>query len=167
MIGDPKIPRWRRVIQKLAATGWASWFLSRTLRHLDRPFLHLSHNRVSLTSLLTGLPVVVLTSTGAKSGLPRITPLVGIPDGDSVVLVASNFGSDSHPSWYYNLHAHPQATLTVEGRTGTYFAREAVGDEREHYWSKAVELYRGFESYRQRSSGRVIPILILSPMLVE
>jgi deazaflavin-dependent oxidoreductase (nitroreductase family) len=92
---------------------------------------------------------------------------VGIPEGDSIVLVASNFGSQTHPAWYYNLRAHPQATLAVNGRSGTYLAREAAGVERERYWNRAVELYRGFDAYRLRASGRTIPIMILSPMLVE
>jgi deazaflavin-dependent oxidoreductase (nitroreductase family) len=150
-------------VQKLAAARWASWFLSRTLRLIDALFLRMSQNRVSLTSYLTGLPVVVVTTVGSKSGLERTTPLVGIPDGQSVILVASNFGSQSHPAWYYNLRARPQARLELDGEAREFIAREPSAEEYERCWRKAVELYAGFEAYRQRAGKRRIPILVLSP----
>lgn len=163
MIPGPMPTPWCRMVQRLAATRWATWLLSRTLRLIDTPILKVSRNRASLTSFLTGLPVVVLTTTGARSGLERTTPLVGVPDDRSVILVASNFGSSSHPAWYHNLHARPEARLEIDGEAGEFIAREASGEEYERCWRKAVELYSGFEAYRKKAGGRRIPIVILSP----
>jgi deazaflavin-dependent oxidoreductase (nitroreductase family) len=78
------------------------------LHHLDRPVLRLSRGRYSLTRLLAGLPVVTVTTIGAKSGQPRSLPLVALPDGEHVILIASNYGQKHHPAWYYNLRAHPE-----------------------------------------------------------
>lgn len=166
MIPNPIPNPWRRMVQKLAATRWATWILSRILKVIDTPFLRASRNRVSLTSFLTGLPVVVLTTTGAKSGLERTTPLVGIPDGRSVILVASNFGSPFHPAWYYNLRARPEGWLEFNGEAREFIAREASGEDYERCWRKAVELYSGFETYRKRAGRRRIPIVILSPKFI-
>jgi deazaflavin-dependent oxidoreductase (nitroreductase family) len=151
------------LIKHLASTRLASWLLSHSLHRLDRFFLRLSHNRFTLTSWLTGVPVVVLTTTGAKSGRPRTVPLLGIHDGDRVILVASNWGRPQHPAWYYNLKANPQARLSFNGHAAAYRAREASPQEREKFWAQAVTLYVGWQAYRQRAKNRKIPILILSP----
>src|SRR5512143_1195888 len=120
----------QRALHTITRTKIGSWFFARTLHHLDRPVLRLSHGRYSLTSVLAGLPVVAVTTIGAKSGQPRTLPLVAIPDGENVILIASNFGQQQHPAWYYNLQAHPEVRLTYEGKTVTYLARETDGDER-------------------------------------
>ena len=104
----------QRSIHIITRTKAGSRLLARTLHHLDRPMLRLSHGRYSLTSALAGLPVVMVTTIGAKSGQPRQLPLVAIPDGENVILIASNFGQHHHPAWYYNLHAHPQARESIE-----------------------------------------------------
>lgn len=87
----------------------------RTLYHFDLPVLRLSRGRYSVTSLLAGLPVVTVTTIGAKSGQPRSLPLVAIPSGEAVILIASNFGQAHHPAWYYNLRAHLAVQLTRDG----------------------------------------------------
>ena len=153
---------WQKGLQRIAAITPISWLLARTLHYLDRPLLRLSHGRLSLAGLLTGLPVVMLTTTGSKTGQPRTTPLAGIVDGEYVVLVASYFGSAHHPAWYYNLRAHPQAEVTVAGRTRAYLAREVCGDEYDRYWQRAIQIYAGYAAYRERVQ-RHIPILLLSP----
>ena len=73
------------------------------------------------------LPLVTLTTIGAKSGQLRSTPLVGIPDGERLVLVASNFGQGHHPAWYYNLVKNPSASVTIAGATRNYVAAAATG----------------------------------------
>ena len=155
------IQRW---IQKLVARGSISRMLAPVLHHLDKPLLRFSHNRRSLTTLLSGLPVVVLTSTGARSGLPRATPLVGIPDGENMLLIASSFGRTRHPGWYYNVRAHPRVTLTIAGEPQEYRAVEAKGPERERAWRLATSAYAGFEAYARRAGERTIPVFILSPI---
>jgi deazaflavin-dependent oxidoreductase (nitroreductase family) len=155
----------QRLFQRFAATRLSSWVFARTLHPLDRLLLRLSGGRVSVPGVLTGLPVVMLTTIGAKSGQPRTVPLVGLRDGDKVVLIASNFGQAHHPAWYYNLRAHPEATVELPERTGTYLAREATPAERQIYWRRATDLYVGFPAYQQRAQGRHIPIMVLTPQI--
>ncbi len=154
---------WQRLLQHVVATRWAGWLLSRVLYRVDRPLLRLTGGRISLPGVLTGLPVVTLTTTGARSGAPRTTPLVAVLDGERVVLIASYFGSRHHPAWYHNLCAHPEATLSVRGRSGVYAARELSGEERAAYWAQAVALYPGYAAYQRRAGAREIPVLLLVP----
>ena len=107
--------------------------------------------------------MITLTTIGAKSGQLRTVPLVGIPDGDRWVVIASNFGQAHHPAWYYNLKQHPQATVTQHGRTGDYVAAAASGEEYDRLWQKAVSLYAGYAAYKTRTGGREIPIIVLTP----
>lgn len=154
---------WQRAVQQVARTRPGSWFMVRTLHHLDRAALKLSRGRYTAAGPLTGLPVVTLNTIGAKSGLPRSVPLIGIPDGDRIVLIGSNFGQSRHAAWYYNLKAHPQTTLTINNQTLPYVAREAEGEERERYYRQAVALYPGYADYRQRAGARQIPVMVLTP----
>jgi hypothetical protein len=93
-----------------------SWLYARTLHHIDRVVYRATSGRKTFTSLVTGLPVVQLTTTGARSGLPRTLPVLGVPEGDRLIVIASNFGQYKNPSWYYNLRAHPHAEIVFEGR---------------------------------------------------
>lgn len=108
---------WQRAMQRVAASQPGSWFFSRWLHYVDAPVLRLSKGRVSIPALIAGLPVIALTTTGAKTGRQRTTPLVALEDGDRLVIIASSWGRKRHPSWYYNLRAHPGATVTIRGRT--------------------------------------------------
>ncbi len=137
--------------------------MSRTLHRVDPLIIRLSKGRRSLTSILSGRPVVVLTTIGAKTGLQRSVPLIGIEDGDKVALIASNYGRSRHPAWYYNLRANPEATLSIRGKTGTYIAREADEEQRQMYWSRALALFAGYTAYEKRAGGREIPIMVLTP----
>ena len=154
---------WQRMMQRVAASRPGSWFFSRTLHYFDIPALRLSRGRLSIPTLVAGLPVIALTTTGAKTGRTRTTPLVALPDGVRLVVIASSWGRRRHPSWYYNLRANPKATVTVRGQTATYTARDATEAERERYWQEAVGLYPGYAAYEQRAAGRRIPVLVLTP----
>lgn len=139
------------------------------VRHVAPPLDHavarLTGGRFTVTGLLTGLPTVRLTTTGARSGQPRRVILVGIAHGPNVALVASNWGQSRHPAWFYNLRANPQAMLALPGRSARpYVAREAAGAERQQLWQRAVDLYPGYARYALRSAPRQIPILLLSPL---
>ena len=154
---------WQRVIQRLAATHVAGWFLSRWLPSLDRFILRRTNGKHTAASFLTGLPIITLTTFGAKSGQPRACPLIPIPDGERVILIASNFGSTRHPTWYTNLRARPEAILTLNGADVAYSACEATEPERQTYWAQAVKLYPGYHAYEHRARGRKFPILVLTP----
>jgi len=155
---------WHRWIQKLAATDFGLWLLPNTLHRIDAVLFKMTGNNVSLTSLLAGLPVIMLTTTGAKSGLARQKPLVAIADGDKLILIASSFGSNRHPAWYYNLTANPIAQVSIRQLTATYHARRSVGLERGRYWQMAKDLYHGFNLYERKAGKREIPIMVLEPI---
>ena len=155
---------WQRSLQAVAGSRPGAWFSSRTLPTLDRALYRLSSGRFTATSAIGGVPIVMLTTTGAKSGQPRTVPLIAIPDGDDIVLIASNWGGTNHPAWYLNLRAHPQAMVVFYGQPAkSYVAREASGNEREAHWQKAVSIYRGYDAYKRRTGGREIPIMVLTP----
>lgn len=153
----------QRGVQHVAALRPASWASSHLAHHLDRPIFRLTNGRHTVVSLLTGLPVVLLTTTGAKSGQPRSVPLLGIPDGDTLILVASNWGGHTHPAWYYNLKAHPDCSVEVNDRSHPYTAHELSGDDKTTAWQKAATIYPGYNAYKSRTGGRDIPVMKLTP----
>lgn len=157
-------PRWhQRAIRRLVSTPAIARLGAATMHHIDRTVYRLSGGRTTGAALLTGLPTVMLTTIGAKSGAPRTTPLVGIPAGDAIALIGSNWGQTRHPAWVYNLRANPRATLTINGQANTYLAREVSDAERDAYWQRAVALYPGYAAYSQRTGGREIPVMVLTP----
>ncbi|MFQ5420427.1 MAG: nitroreductase family deazaflavin-dependent oxidoreductase [Anaerolineae bacterium] len=154
----------QNLVQKMAATKPGSWFFARTLHTFDRVVVRMTHGRTTLTSILSGLPVVLLTTTGAKSGLPRTLPLICLQDNDdanTIAIVASNWGQHKNPAWYYNLKANPQAKGRIKGIEKSYVAREATGAEYEKFWQQAMNTYPGFPNYKIRASHRHIPIMVL------
>ncbi|CAN5540022.1 nitroreductase family deazaflavin-dependent oxidoreductase [soil metagenome] len=154
----------RRLARDLSATAPASWVLSRTLHRADKLAFRLTEGR-TLSSLLTGLPVIMLSTKGAKSGKVRTVPVLGLPDGDRWVVIASSYGQGSRsPAWYHNLRANPEATAEVEGVGHRVVAYKAEGEERDRLWEKGLEVYPGFADYQQRASGRRIPVMVLSPL---
>jgi deazaflavin-dependent oxidoreductase (nitroreductase family) len=153
-----------RSVQAAAATALGTKLLVPTLHRLDKWVLQVSGGRTTAVGLTIGLPVVWLTTTGAKSGEPRTVPLLGSLDGAAIVLIASNFGQTHHPAWYHNLRKNPQATITVDDQSGQYEAREVTGAEYDRLWQRAVSLYAGYAAYKQRTGGRAIPIMLLEPL---
>jgi deazaflavin-dependent oxidoreductase (nitroreductase family) len=153
----------RRLMRLSGAVPPISWLYARTLHHLDRAVYRLTRGRATFVSLVTGLPIVMLTTTGAKSGRRRTLPLVALPDGDRMVIIASNYGQERNPSWYYNLRANPRARITLDGVTREVVARELEGEEREREYARGIEIYPGWTEYRQRASHRKIPVMELTP----
>jgi deazaflavin-dependent oxidoreductase (nitroreductase family) len=156
-------PWWQRLVQRIAYSRPGIWFFSRTLHYIDRPLLRLSRGRVCVASALAGIPVITLTTTGARSGAQRSLPVLGLPDGERFVVIASSWGRQRHPAWYYNLRAHPQATVSTKGRSGAYTARMAEGEERDMHWRRALEVYPGFRVYERTASNRRIGVFVLEP----
>jgi deazaflavin-dependent oxidoreductase (nitroreductase family) len=154
-------------MQKIGSTCPGALLFSRIQPQIDRYLLKLTGGKTNLTSLLSGLPVVLLTSKGAKSGLMRTTPLLGIQDPSGtgkISLIASNYGQGHHPAWYYNLIANPQVTCTIDGIAWKYVAYQAQGQEYTRFWQAATDLYLGFAQYQNCAGKRHIPIMILKPV---
>lgn len=158
-------PRWwQGVIQWIAGTRVGAWLLSHTAHHIDRLLLTLTGGHLSTSELLAGAPTIQLTTIGAKSGKERTVPVMGLPAGENRILFASNWGDQRHPSWYHNLRANPEVTVTTNGQTTRYTAREVTGEERATYFRRAKELYPPFEAYHRRAGNREIPVIVLEPI---
>jgi deazaflavin-dependent oxidoreductase (nitroreductase family) len=153
----------RKLMRRIAATGPASWVLARTLHHADRVVYRVSGGRTTLAALLSGLPVVMLTTTGAKSGRRIASPVLAIPDGTGMVIVGSNFGRPHHPGWVHNLRADPRARIETGGTTRDVVAEEITGEERDRLMGLADALYPGFPMYVRRAAPRRIRVLRLIP----
>jgi F420H(2)-dependent quinone reductase len=107
-------------------------------------------------------PVALLTTTGRKTGEPRVSPLIYVRDGDRVVLVASRAGSDKHPLWYLNLKADPKVSVQIRNEVLRLRARDATADERAKYWPKLAAVYPTLDDYKTWTD-RVIPVVICDP----
>ena len=161
MMGDyPLANSWYgRAAVKIASSRAGAWYLTRLAHHLDRFLLKVSHGRVHSLGFM---PVLHLTTIGARSGQPRTTPLVYVQIEDQIGLIASNGGNPKQPGWYYNLRANPEARLLFRGQEGVYLAHEAQGRERDKWWREAVSLYPGYATYQKRTA-RQIPVMVLTP----
>jgi len=152
--------RLRDLVQRAGGSRAGAFLYVRVLPHVDRPLLRATGGRYSTS---VGYPVLLLTTTGARSGEPRQTPLVYGTDGDRITLVASKGGATSHPAWLHNLRKHPRVTVLAGARSGEYLATEATGAERDRLWQGAVRFYRGYADYQRRTGGRQIPVVVLTP----
>ena len=108
-----------------------------------------------------GRRMLLLTTTGAKSGQPRTSPVAYVSDGERLVVVGSNGGTEIHPNWYHNLLAHPQVTVEVGSETFDATAVVAQGEERQRLWAKVVAAQPFFGEY-QAKIKRQIPVIALS-----
>ncbi len=110
----------------------------------------------------TGLPVVIITNRGARSGKLRKTPVMRVEHDGRYAAVASQGGAPTHPRWYYNLRADPRVEVQDGSRKQEMTARELSGQEREQWWERAVAAYPPYAEYQQKTS-RQIPVFVLEP----
>jgi deazaflavin-dependent oxidoreductase (nitroreductase family) len=113
---------------------------------LDQLVYRLSGGSTTATSWLAGVEITMLTTTGAKTGMRRTLPVLGLPDGEDTILIASNFGRPHNPAWYYNLRANPNATIARYGMSREVIARELSGSEREVGYQRGEEIFRASPS---------------------
>jgi deazaflavin-dependent oxidoreductase (nitroreductase family) len=107
-----------------------------------------------------GAPLLLLTTTGAKTGQPRTSPVMYLPEGDRMVVFASKAGAPTNPAWYHNLVANGAATVEVGTERFPVTATVISGEERDRLYRKQSELYPGFAEYQDKTA-RVIPVIIL------
>lgn len=139
-----------------------SAFFATRVHNIDTLVLKLTEGKHGVSEIL-GWDIVRLTTTGARTGQPRIVPLVGLFEGEKIALIASSFGRVHNPGWYYNLKVHPECDVEFNHHLGKYVARETIGEEYEFYWQLAISFYAGYEKYRQRAAPRHIPVMVLEP----
>jgi deazaflavin-dependent oxidoreductase (nitroreductase family) len=139
-------------------------FFAPRIHRLDKVLLERTNGKHSHAEIL-GWPIIELTTIGAKTNQPRSLPLIGIIENKNITLIASSFGREHNPGWYYNLKVHPECDVLFNGRSGKYIARELDGDEYEKYWELAVSYYAGYEKYKERAAHRHIPVMLLEPKI--
>ena len=109
---------------------------------------------------MQGLKVLLLTTTGRKTGKERITPLGYFEDGDAYIIIASNAGAERHPAWFFNLKSNPNVTIEIKNRRLAAVAEPANPEERTRLWARLIELSPNYDKYQKRIS-REIPMVIL------
>ena len=139
----------RKPLTKLASTRPGSW-LVRRLTPLDRKLLLRSRGRYTALGPI-GAPTLLLTTTGARSGQPRVSPLLYCRDGSRLLVIGSNFGQERHPAWTANLLAHPQATVTMGGRDIPVTATRLDGEERQRAIEAFIALTEVYAAYLDRT----------------
>jgi deazaflavin-dependent oxidoreductase (nitroreductase family) len=156
--------RAQKVTRRFAASGPGAWFFAHVAHRIDRPMYRLTRGRHTFASLVSGIPVLMLTTTGARTGRPRTVPVLGLPTDDGVAVIASNFGQHRHPAWYHNLRANPEGSIALNGRTQRFRAVEVEGERRAAIWEKGLRVYPGWSQYERRASHRRIAIFVLEPL---
>lgn len=142
-----------RQVARFGGTRLGSWMI-RTAMPLDRRLLLRSNGRFTLLGPI-GAPVLVLETVGRTSGRPRLSPLLFARDGDSIIVVGSNFGQAHHPAWTANLIAHPAAVVIARGRRIPVTATLLQGEEAEAAYQKMVAIASTYSVYRNRTDRRI------------
>jgi F420H(2)-dependent quinone reductase len=151
------------VLRERFNTWFSSVIPAGTLRRIGKlnvPLYRLTRGR--LFGSIAGTPVLLLTTTGRKSGQQRTAPVLYMADGERLIVIGSNAGNPRPPAWALNLEANPEAEVQVRGDRRSVRARVAEGDERDDLWRRMNELYGGFEDYRERTT-RDIRVFVLEP----
>ena len=140
-------PRTKRIIKWMSRAN--TWIYKKTNGRLGGKFLQ-------------GAPVALLTTTGRKTGEPRVSPLLFLREGNRIVLIASQGGAATNPMWYLNLKADPKVSVQIKDEVLHLTARDATEAERAQYWPKMTQMYSSFDDY-QSWTDRVIPVVICDP----
>lgn len=149
-----------RIVVKASGTKAFMRVGPRVVPHLDRVLHKLSGGRVIMSAGM--LPSLMLTTTGAKSGLRRTSPLATKPDGGSWYVVGSNFGRDTHPAWSANLIANPDAEVSFRAKVTPVHAHLLTAEEKVAVWPRLVSFWPNYEVYVERS-GRDLRVFRLDP----
>ncbi|MGW4563369.1 nitroreductase family deazaflavin-dependent oxidoreductase [Streptomyces sp. NPDC004561] len=144
-----------RLVQRVSSTRVFAKVAPHVVPALDRAVHRLTRGRTLLSARM--LPGVILTSTGARSGLPRRTPLACMPeeDGRSWILVGSNFGRAGHPAWTHNLLAHPEASVSWKGEDIPVTALPLTGPERAAAWRAVLAFWPPYAAYQARVAREI------------
>lgn len=136
-------------------------FMLKTMNTVHRTMMAVSGGRIGWTA--ANMPVLELTTTGRKSGQQRSVMLTSpYQDGDTMVIIASRGGDDTHPAWYLNLQADPNVTVKTKDATRAMLARTATPEERAEIWPKVVDAASNYAGY-QKKTDREIPVVLLEP----
>lgn len=153
----------QRGLRRFAASGPGSWLFARMLDRLDQLTFRVTKGKHLFSSMLSALPVAMVTTTGARSGQSRTVPLLAMRTDDGLAVIGSNYGRPKHPAWRHNLRANPEGAVDVDGRRWAFRAVEVEDERRERIWSEALRTYPGFSAYAGRCAPRRIAVFVLEP----
>ena len=153
--------RLQRTLQRAAARERVGALLQKRLYPLDKTVHAGTGGRHTVASLLAGIPVIMLTTTGARTGIPRTSPLIGIPMAGDLAVIGSNYGSGPTPGWVHNLEANPGAGVAYRDRRVAAMARRATDHETDQAFDAAAAIYAAFPTYRNRADHREIRVFAL------
>jgi deazaflavin-dependent oxidoreductase (nitroreductase family) len=152
----------QRALWRISYSRPGAWLFARTLHRIDTEALRISRGRITVAGLLAGVPVLTISTTGARTGIRRTTPVIGVPFGEDIAVIGTRFGQQGTPGWYYNLCADPSAEVSYRHRCVNASAREAGDAERQFIWAQAKRIYAGYEAYARRAEDRKIRIMVLT-----
>ena len=152
----------QRAMWHVSSSRPGAWLFAKSGPHLDRFVLRLSNGQVTLATLVAGIPVITIVTTGARTGRARTTPLLGVPFAGDLAVIGTRFGQEGTPGWYYNLRADPAIRVVYRDKSTAAVAREVQGEERLAIWERARQIYGGYEAYARRIKDRQIHIMLLS-----
>ena len=153
----------QRLTQRVGSTNVGTWAFRTVLLPLDRTLVGKSEGRRSLPGFLLGLPVAMLVTTGARTGLSRTAPVVVLRAGTLIAVLGTNFGQERVPAWDANLRSSPLASITWRGISVRVRARQATEQEETEVWPIAAAAYAGFTAYRRRVTTRQVTVWVLEP----
>lgn len=149
-------PLWR-AFSRFVAIPPVTMALMRFATRVDRPVMRLSRGRVRLSFVV---PMLLLRCRGARSKRLREVPLLFVPVGDDVLLVASNGGQTRAPAWCHNLRGQPEVECLMKGARVRFAAEELTGQRRDDAWQRVIAVYPGYSKYAERAQ-RLIPLFLL------
>ena len=143
---------------RIGGISWMPRFLPQ-ITWLDKRIQRVTRGRLTVLDI-AGLPNLMLTVIGRKSGVPRETPLLCVPYGEDILIAGSYFGSPKEPIWVKNIEANPDVTVRFRRRTKPMVARRLEGDERAEAWSTMKETWPNFAKYEERTDRRIKVFLL-------
>jgi deazaflavin-dependent oxidoreductase (nitroreductase family) len=150
-----------RIVARLASNALGITIIRKVGPRVDPTLIRLTGGRLSS---VTPFPALLLSHTGARTGVTRITPMVYFTDAGRVIVIASNFGAPHNPAWYHNIKANPEVTLLGRGFRGSFVAEEVVGPERDRLFRFAAGASSPYGHYQQSARARPIAVIAFHPI---
>jgi deazaflavin-dependent oxidoreductase (nitroreductase family) len=138
---------------RIGAIPWMPKLLPQIM-WIDKMLQRLTRGRLTILDI-AGLPNLMLTAVGRRSGIPRETPLLCVPDGDDILIAGSNFGGPKQPVWVVNVEANPEVTVRYRRRTMRMVARRLDGEEREAAWKHMIQTWPNFALYEKKTDRQI------------
>jgi deazaflavin-dependent oxidoreductase (nitroreductase family) len=150
-----------RVVTRIASTALGITIIRIVGPRIDPTLIRLTGGRLSSVA---PFPALLLSHTGARTGVTHTTPIVYFTDAGRVIVIASNFGAPKNPAWYHNIKANPEVTLLGRGFNGSFLAEEVVGPERDRLFQFAAGASSPYGHYQQSAPARPIAVIAFRPI---